>query len=103
MKYYLYNKTRREAIVDFLLFYIPSTSTNKPLNYNKFPPKKKKYIQKKVFLLLHHIFHSESLSMLPMAFNPLGLFLELFFSLTSYLSWHISVNQAPGLTKSKLL
>jgi hypothetical protein len=23
---------------------------------------------------------------------------ELFFSLTSYLSWHISVNQAPGLT-----
>uniref|UniRef100_A0A2P2L6E5 Uncharacterized protein LOC105632624 isoform X2 n=1 Tax=Rhizophora mucronata TaxID=61149 RepID=A0A2P2L6E5_RHIMU len=33
-----------------------------------------------------------------MAFNPLGLFLELFFSLTSYLSWHISVNHAPGLT-----
>jgi len=87
--------------------------------------------------------HSESLSILPMAFNPLALcikfpqlqnrkpinhisknyrriylfifyfltapikvsnldqsstFFELFFSLTSYLSWHISVSHAPGLT-----
>lgn len=49
MKYYLYNRTRREAIVDFLLFYIPSTSTNKPLNYNKFPPQKKKKFRRKCF------------------------------------------------------
>ena len=92
------------------------------------------------------MFHSESLSTVHIAFNPLGLcinqtnplsllahrnqntekrvldretwrkrererkrkkeiqvhqpstFLLLFFSLTSYLSWHISVNHAPGLT-----
>lgn len=56
MKYYLYNKTRREAIVDFLLFYIPSTSTNKPLNYNKFPPKKKKkYSEESVSAATSHL------------------------------------------------
>uniref|UniRef100_A0A0A9D2D8 Uncharacterized protein n=1 Tax=Arundo donax TaxID=35708 RepID=A0A0A9D2D8_ARUDO len=35
------------------------------------------------------------------AFKPLVLFLELFFSLTSYLSCDKSDNQAPGLTISK--
>lgn len=70
-------------------------------------PSPKHFMLKRAFPLYvdpkfsHH--HSESLSMLPIAFNPLGLFLLLFFSLTSYLSWHISVNHAPGLTKSKLL
>lgn len=55
MKYYLYSKTRREAIVDFLLFYIPSTSTNKPLNYNKFPPQKKKNSEESVSAATSHL------------------------------------------------
>uniref|UniRef100_A0A2P2M6C5 Uncharacterized protein n=1 Tax=Rhizophora mucronata TaxID=61149 RepID=A0A2P2M6C5_RHIMU len=38
-----------------------------------------------------------------MAFNPLGLFLEVFFSLTSYLSGNKSDSHAPGLTKSIVL
>lgn len=37
--------------------------------------------------------------MLPIAFNPLGLFLEIFFSLTSYRSRVRSDNHAPGLTR----
>lgn len=53
--------------------------------------------------LIFTTFHSESLSMLPIAFNPLGFFLEVFFSLTSYLSWHKSCNHVPGCTKRMVL
>jgi len=56
----------------------------------------------KIFTFQRVVFYSESDSMLPIAFNPLGLFLDIFFSLTSYRSRVRSHNHAPGLTRLRV-